>query len=209
MDESFDHIVNSASDDNIYEIMNAKINDTKLKYDYIAKSIIEGCIFLNPPQLTGIIGQINGQVAQLCSVKKNKGYNDGQKLSVHVKNISSDQINIENTDNVHIIDNIDNIDNEKNIKTWCYKTNEKDFCLLGNTGLELFDLIDNAVIIVSHNDGDSKSISIECVEIQHRLEKYSLLELENMIKNAAFDYRSSDNSKYCVHKDFITNFYPF
>ncbi len=87
-ERKFDHMVNSINHDNIYDIMNGKINETKLKYDYIAKCIIEGCIFVNPSHLTGNIGQINGQTAMLCSVKKNEGYNDVQKISVHVKNKS-------------------------------------------------------------------------------------------------------------------------
>jgi hypothetical protein len=58
----------------------------------------------------------------------------------------------------------------------------------------------HARVIVSHTDGNCKSISIEAVEVRHRL---SLTDLSVPVEDFNFDYRSSDSSKYTVHKDVV------
>jgi len=154
--------------------------------------LAEGCVFVNPSNLSGTSGQINGQPAHLCSRKNNEGYNDGQRVMVELKN--------NNVTGLADGDSITDI-NETNIKVWCYDTlfSSIDFSLFGNNnGVELSDMIDSACVVVSHNDGHPSSISIECVDVKHRL---SLTDVSVPVEDFTFDYRSSDSSKYCAHKD--------
>lgn len=163
-----------------------------LAVDYAAMNLAEGCVFVNPSNLSGTTGQINGQPAHLCSHKNNPGYNDGQRVRVELRNN-----NVTGLANGECLADI----NETNIKVWCYDTlfSSIDFSLFGNNnGVELSDMIDYAKVIVSHNDGHPSSISIECVEVRHRL---SLTDLSVPVEDFAFDYRSSDSSKYTFHKD--------
>jgi hypothetical protein len=160
--------------------------------DYAAKNLAEGCVFINPPNLSGTTGQINGQPAHLCSHKNNEGYNDGQRVVVELKNN-----NVTGLANGESLVDI----NETGISVWCYDTlfSSIDFSLFGNNnGVELSDMIDFASIVVSHTDGNTKSISIECESVRHRL---SLTDVSVPVEDFTFDYRSSDSSKYCVHKD--------
>ena len=160
--------------------------------DYAAQNLSEGCVFVNPPNLSGTTGQINGQPAHLCSQLNNDGYNDGQRIVVDLKN--------NNVTGLATGQSLEQI-NETNIKVWAYDTlfSTLDFSLFGtNNGVELSDMIDYAKVVVSHTDGNAASVSIEATEVKHRL---SLNDLSVPVEDFAFDYRSSDSSKYCVHKD--------
>jgi len=159
---------------------------------YAAMNLAEGCVFVNPPNLSGTTGQINGQPAHLCSHLNNPGYNDGQRVRVELRN--NDVTGLCNGESLKEI-------NEANIKVWCYDTlfSSIYFSLLGNNhGVELSDMLDFAEVIVSHNDGHCASISIEAVKVRHRL---TLTDVSVPIEDFAFDYRSSDSSRYCYHKD--------
>jgi len=59
-------------------------------------------------------------------------------------------------------------------------------------------MLDFACVVVSHSDGELSSISIECLEVRHRL---SLTDVSIPVEDFTYDYRSSDSNKYCVHKD--------
>lgn len=160
--------------------------------DYAAQNLAEGCVFVNPPNLTGTTGQINGQPAHLCSHLNNEGYNDGQRVVVELRN--NDVTGLASGKCLAEI-------NEINIKVWCYDTlfSSVDFTLFGtNNGVELSDMIDYAKVVVSHTDGNTNSISIEAVEVKHRL---TLTDVSVPVEDFTVDYRSSDSNKYCVHKD--------
>jgi len=160
--------------------------------NYAAKNLAEGCVFINPPNLSGTTGQINGQPAHLCSHKNNCGYNEGQRIVVELKNN-----NVTGLANGESLVDI----NETGISVWCYDTlfSSIDFSLFGNNnGVELSDMIDYAAIVVSHTDGNTKSISIECEAIRQRL---CLTDVSIPVEDFTFDYRSSDSSRYCCHKD--------
>jgi len=160
--------------------------------DYAAKNLSEGCVFINPTGLSGNVGQINGQPAHKCSAKTNPGYNDGQRIVVELKNN-----NVTGLANGQDIVDI----NETGITVWCYDTlfSSIDFTLFGNnTGVELSDMLDYARVVVSHTDGASASISIEALEVRHRL---SLTDVSVPVEDFTVDYRSNDSAKYCVHKD--------
>lgn len=160
--------------------------------DDAAKNLAEGCIFVNPPNLSGRSGNINGQPAHLCSHKHNDGYNDGQRVIVELKN-----------NNVSGLSNGDDLVdiNETGISVWCYDTlfSSLDFSLFGNNnGVELSDMLDYAKVIVSHTDGAPNSISIEAVEVRHTL---SLTDVSVPVEDFTVDYRSSDSARFCKHKD--------
>jgi hypothetical protein len=162
--------------------------------DYAAANLAEGCVFVNPCGLTGTCGQINGQDAHLCSHIRNESYNDGQRVKVELRN-----------NNVSALCHGKSITeiNECNISVWCYDTlySSIDFSLFGNNnGVELSDMLDYAKVIVSHNDGHISSICIEAIDVRHRL---NLTDLSIPVEDFAYDYRSSDSSKYCVHKDVV------
>jgi len=122
----------------------------------------------------------------------NPGYNDGQRVVVFLRN--NDVTGLAQGESLEQI-------NEVNIKVWCYDTlfSSVDFTLLGNNnGVELFDFVDFAKVIVSHTDGNLNSISIDCVEIVQRL---SLTDVSVPIADFTVDYRSSDSARYCAHRD--------
>jgi len=160
--------------------------------DYAAKNLSEGCVFINPPNISGTTGHINGQPAHLCSHINNPGYNDGQRIVVELRN--NDVTGLCNGESLEEI-------NECNIKVWCYDTlfSSIDFSLFGNNnGVELSDMIDHARVVVTHNDGHPSSISIDCLDVRHRL---SLTDVSVPVEDFTVDYRSSDSNRYCCHKD--------
>lgn len=164
---------------------------TTAAVDYAAKNLAEGCIFINP-NLSGKTANINGQPAHLCSELTNPGYNDGQRIVVELRNN-----NVTGLAEGKCLEEI----NETGISVWCYDTllSSIDFSLLGNnSGVELSDMIDYAKVVVSHTDGNENSISVESVEVRHRL---SLTDLSVPVEDFTVDYRSNDSNKYCVHKD--------
>jgi len=157
-----------------------------------ARNLAEGCVFINPPNLTGTTGQINGQPAHLCSHRNNPGYNEGQRIKVELRNNNVTGL----ASGEHLVDI-----NETNISVWCYDTlfSSIDFSLFGtDNGVELSDMINFAEVIVSHTDGNCKSISIEACEVRNTL---SLTDVSVPVEDFKFDYRSADSAKYCVHKD--------
>jgi hypothetical protein len=166
---------------------------TTTAVDYAAKNLAEGCVFVNPSSLTGTTGQINGQPAHLCDpTDPNLSYNDGHRVVVEVRNN-----NVTGLANGESLADI----NATNISVWCYDTlfSSIDFSLFGNNnGVELFDMIDHAKVVVSHTDGNTNSISVEAVEVRHRL---SLTDLSVPVEDFTVDYRSADSRCYCVHKD--------
>ena len=142
------------------------------------------------------MGKINGQDVHLCSHKKNPGYNQGQRFVVELKN---------NNLTGHTDDEFSNDLNEVNISVYCYDTlfSSIGFYLIGNyNGIELSDMIDYAKIVVTHKDGEPGSISIECEDVKHRLDE---CDVSPPLGKYTYDYRSSDSSKYCTHKDIIVN----
>ncbi len=155
------------------------------RLDYAAKCLVEGTIFINP-NVSGTTGKINGQSVHLCSHQDNPNYNQGQKFIVELKNISA------NADNAG-----------KNINVFCYDTqNGNKINLFGNEKIEFSDLIDSAKIVVTHGDGEPASISIDCVDVEHRLL------LDNVSKHndlMNYDYRSADSYKYCEHKNIVSH----
>lgn len=158
--------------------------------DDAAKNLAEGCVFVNPG-LTGTSGNINGQSAHLCS-QNNPGFNDGQRIVVELRNN-----NVSGLCNGEAIEDI----NETNIAVWCYDTllSSIDFSLFGNNnGVELFDFVHHAKVVVSHTDGNPNSISIECTEVKHTL---SLTDLSIPVEDFTVDFRSAESRKYCVHRD--------
>jgi len=162
--------------------------------DYAAKNLAEGCVFVNPSGLSGTRGQINGQPAHLCSHLNNEGHNDGHRVVVELRN--NNVSGLSNGEDIREI-------NERGVSVWCYDTlfSSIDFSLFGNSnGVELSDMIDYARVVVSHTDGNPKSISIDCVEVRHRL---TINDVSVPVEDFNFDYRSSDSSKYCAHKDVV------
>jgi len=156
-----------------------------------AKNLAEGCIFINP-KLSGTCAQINGQPAHLCSHILNPGYNEGQRIVVELRN--NDVTGLAEGRPIQEI-------NETGIAVWCYDTllSSIDFSLLGNNnGVELSDMIDFAKVIVAHTDGNLQSISIEAVEVRHRL---TITDVSVPVEDFPIDYRSSDSNIYCCHKD--------
>jgi hypothetical protein len=160
--------------------------------DDAARNLAEGCVFVNPPDTTDANILVNGQSAHLCSDINNSGFNDGQRVTVELRN--------NNVNSLSSGTSIQEI-NETNIKVYCYDTlfSTVDFSLFGtNGGVELSDYIDSARIVVSHSDGAEPTIKINCVDVTHRL---SLTDLSVPVSDFTTDYRSSDSRKYCVHKD--------
>jgi len=156
-----------------------------------AKNLAEGCIFINP-KLTGTCAQINGQPAHLCSHLLNPRYNEGQRVQVELRNN-----NVTGLAQGVPLEEI----NECGIAVWCYDTllSSIDFALLGNNhGVELSDMLDYAKVIVSHTDGNLASISIDAVEVRHRL---NMIDVSVPVEDFTVDYRSSDSNIFCVHKD--------
>ena len=175
--------------------------------DNLAKSLVEGCIFINPSDrcihvLSPGSGIINDQSVHLCSNMINPGYNDGQRIAV--KLIIDPEI--ERADTKNIQDEPRDINIESNINVYCYDTrfSSIDFSLVGNSnGLELSDMIDHAEVTVRYNGNDSESkLIIECTDIKHRLCPRDLLVMcKNDYMYKSYDYRSTCSNKYCVHKD--------
>lgn len=160
--------------------------------DYAARNLSEGCIFINPDGLTSNTGSINGQDVHLCSKINNPGFNDGQRVTVELRNN-----NVTGLANGECIDDI----NETNIRVYAYDTlfSSLDFSLFGNNnGVELSDMIQHAHVVVSHSDGAADSIAIEAVEVTHRL---SLTDLSVPVEDFDVDNRSRDSARYTVHKD--------
>ncbi|AYV77439.1 MAG: NCLDV major capsid protein [Dasosvirus sp.] len=158
--------------------------------DYAAKNLAEGCVFINPAGLTDKCGMINGQPVHLCSEVHNPGFNDGQRVVVKLRN-----------NNVGCEDKDIKCANEKGIRVYCYDTffNNVDFHLFGNkNGVELFDCVSEATVLVSHSDGDLCSVSIEALCVRHSLD---LSDLSVPVEAFCGDFRSNESRKYCVHKD--------
>jgi hypothetical protein len=155
--------------------------------DYAAQNLAEGTVFVNP----GSAQTINGQPVHLCSNINNPGFNEGQRVTVELRNNNVTSLGSQTLDAI----------NETNIQVYCYDTlfSSIDFSLFGNNnGVELSDMIDSAHIVVSHSDGAETSISIECVRINHRLD---LTDVSIPVEDFVIDYRSGDSRRYCVHKD--------
>jgi len=156
------------------------------------KNLAEGCIFINPQGLTENTGSINGQDVHLCSKINNPGFNDGERVTVELRNF-----NVTGLANGECIDDI----NECNIRVYCYDTlfSSTEFSLFGNNnGVELSDFIQLAHVVVSHSDGALDTISIECVEVTHTL---SLTDVSIPVEDFDVDNRSRDSARYTVHKD--------
>jgi hypothetical protein len=156
-----------------------------------AKNLAEGCVFVNPSGLTGKSGSINGQRVHLCSEISNRGFNDGQRIVVSLKNNNVSCLGSNSLDAI----------NENGIRVYCYDTlfSDINFRLFGNDGgVELSDMIEYAKVVVSHSDGECSSISIEAVNVRHRLD---LTDLSIPVEDFSVDCRSNDSRRYCVHKD--------
>lgn len=168
---------------------------TTTALDYAAKNLAEGCVFVNP-NVSGTSAQINGQHAHLCSHLDNAGYNDGQRIVVELRNNNvtglADGLTLEQINEIG--------PNGSSFKVWCYDTllSSVDFSLLGVNSVELSDMIEYAKVVVSHTDGAENSISIEGVEVKHRL---SLTDVSVPVEDFTVDNRSEGSNKYCVHKD--------
>jgi hypothetical protein len=165
------------------------------RLDDVAKSVVEGIIFVNPPGLPGTTGTINGQPAHLASKLTNPDYNDGQRFLVELQNHDLTGLGTVAIEEI----------NETGIRVFAYDSlfSSIDLALVSsNTGVELGDLIDFAKILVSHSAGADSSIRIEAVEVRHHITMEDLAALAGGIQ---FDYRSSGSAKYCAHKDVPLN----
>lgn len=161
--------------------------------EYAACNLAEGTVFVNPKGLCGTNAQINGQPAHLCSNLNNPGYNDGHRVKVELRN--------NNVTGLCKGQSLDEVNEAGGIEVWCYDTflSSIDFSLFGNNnGVELSDMLDSALVVVSHTDNNPDSISIECVKVRHRLD---LTDLSVPVEDFTVDYRSADSRKYVVHKD--------
>lgn len=161
--------------------------------NYAAKNMAEGCVFINPDCLTGNTAQLpNGQTVHRCSEHLNPGFNAGQRVTVQVVNRNVDRLNDDcNYDEV----------NDHNISVWCYDTfhERTDFNLLSNRdGVDLFDAVDSARVVVSHRDGHPDSVRIECVDVRHSLD---LTDCSIPVGDFATDNRSKESRSRCVHRD--------
>lgn len=221
-DEQFNDLINSIEtlktyfikikQTYLFDVHNIFTNELTLEHalDCAVKNLVEGCVFVNPQfkhtnaeelnwNKKGIINKFG---AHLCSHKLNKGYNDGHRIVVELKNNST------------VLDsNIDiDVETNENINVWCYDTLFEclDFMLMGTNGEfcsgkpilfdELSDYIDYAKVIVTHTDGDPNTINVEAIEVKHRL---SLKQVLVSIENYSWDNRSFESKKYYTHKDFI------
>lgn len=158
--------------------------------DYAAKNLAEGTIFVNPGPCDANV-KINGQCAHLCSELSNPGFNQGQRVTVELRNNNVSCLGEKSLEQI----------NEENITVYCYDTllSDIDFSLFGNNnGVELFDFIDSAHVVVSHSDGAASTIQIEAVSVRHKL---SLTDLSIPVEDFDTDLRSADSRKFCVHKD--------
>lgn len=165
----------------------------KDKIDHYAKNIVEGCIFILPSieKRKNII--INNVSGHLCENDPDENFNNDQKFVVEVIN-----------------NKIDNCGEQKDISIYTYDTHltNVNFSLIGYTNendhnIDLYDYIYYAKIRVSCINGDISTLSINCIEIDHKL-------TTNLIKpyeQYAYDLRSENNAKYCFHKDFQN--FPF
>lgn len=160
--------------------------------DYAAKNLAEGCIFVNPEGLNGEHGTINGQPVHLCSKQDNPGYNDGQRVTVELRNVCVDACRLQEN-------SIDEL-NEENIRVYAYDTfpAKLDLALLGTECVELSDAIRWAHVVVSHCDGECESIQVEAVDVHHDL---NLTDVSIPVDAFAHDNRSKDSQKFTVHKD--------
>lgn len=157
--------------------------------DYAAKNLVEGCVFVNLKKCDNSI-KVNGQDAHLCSTTDNPGYNDGQRVVVELMNTD-----VSSLDNNVSIDRV----NEEGIVVYAYDTTfgEVNFALLGtNNGVELFDYVDSARVVVRHTNGVVESI--ECVEVRHRL---NLTDVSVPVEDFSFDWRSETSRVLCEHTD--------
>jgi len=157
--------------------------------DYAAKNLVEGCVFVNLRKTDNSI-KINGQDAHLCSTADNADYNDGQRVVVELMNTD-----VSGLDNNLSIDRV----NETDVVVYAYDTTYGDvnFALLGtNNGVELFDYVDSARVVVRHTNGVVESI--ECVEVRHRL---SLTDVSVPVEDFSFDWRSEASRVFCEHLD--------
>lgn len=160
--------------------------------EYACQNLSESIVFINPAGLTENTGSINGQDVHLCSKINNPGFNDGQRITIELRNN-----NVTGLANGECIDDI----NETNIRVYAYDTlfSSLDFSLFGNNnGVELSDMIQSAHVVVSHSDGALDSIAIEAVECSHKL---SLTDLSVPVEDFEVDNRSRDSARYTVHKD--------
>jgi len=169
--------------------------------DYAAKNLAEGCVFINPPCVTGDRGCIEGRPVHRVSNVSNSGCNDGHRVQVSVVNNdvsclscgSSSSTGSQDCDTSYSMDEI----NERSINVYVYDTYLcDDFTLLGTDNFEMFDLVDSARVEVRHTNNNN--VSINCVEVKHRL---NLNDLSVPVEDFTYDYRSSNDSKLCVHRD--------
>jgi hypothetical protein len=167
--------------------------------DYAACNLAEGAVCVNPKGLdcNATSACINGQPAH--PIKGNPCENDGHRIKVVVRNNDTSALCDVTGD---LSDEAVTDNNFKDgISVWVYDTwySNLDFCLLGNNdGVELSDMIDHALVVVSHTNNCPDSISIECCEVKHRL---SLTDLSVPVEDLCLDYRSCDSRKWVVHKD--------
>jgi len=156
--------------------------------DYAAKNLVEGCVFVNLKKTDNSI-KINGQDAHYCNSQANPGFNDGQRVVVELLNTDVSGLSS------HTLAEV----NEADVVVYAYDTTigELNFALLGtNSGVELFDYIDSARVVVRHLNGVVESV--ECVEVKHSL---SLTDVSVPVEDFSFDWRSEASRGVCVHQD--------
>lgn len=167
--------------------------------DNFMRALVEGCVFVNNPYLTGLNGTINGEKVHLCSKNNNPGYNDisdedGNILSHH--KIKVDIVNRRrNSSNTY--------NNEHDIIVYCYDTDPSvSLNLLNKTrdrDNDYYRFIKNASVTVSHSNGEN--ILIECNVVNHTM---NVSDYSNDPDEFEFDNRSKESSRYTSHGIFGT-----
>lgn len=156
--------------------------------DDAAKNLVEGCVFVLDSASGGNSVQINGQSAHRCAPDTNPTYNNGQRVVVELVNTDVSTLTPTNLAEV----------NELGTSVYVYDTTygELNFALLSKNNAELFDFIDSARVVVTHENGVVSSI--ECVEVRHRL---NLTDVSIPVEDFTADWRSATSRPLCVHTD--------
>jgi hypothetical protein len=157
--------------------------------DCVAKSIVEGCIFIYRDSTNLNLNRINGNNVHLCSHVRNQNFNANCKI--HVELIFEDDNDEESYDGHY------KISMDELLHIYCF--DDKDCLVLGgyNYGdIDLYNKITKAYVIVSCYRNNE--FNIECTHVEHNLEHKDI----KSIHEYGYDNRSVDSKKYCQHKNF-------
>lgn len=166
--------------------------------DNAAKNLVEHTICIdtfNPSTGTfengnaNISLNINGISLHRCSNIVNPGFNNGQRVTVEIRNLAiNSPVSDEEFDTI----------NETGISVYAYNTwfNEPvSVYSIGND--DLFDFVNTAHVVVTHSDG--ANIRIECTKVDHSL---NLVDM-SIPKVNFTDNRLSQFDQLCVNRDVV------